>query len=235
MPKNIKLQDGKLNITSETGPVGLNSKKELHITSPNDIKLLATGTIDTDVSNGQIELGALSSPEDTALTITSGNSSTTDGSDLVLRGGVSSVGENGTIIIDGDLAVTGKTLFLGQTTTLHLIEFFAPSIVTSGSSPNITLDSKGIVRSLLIESTGHVGFAETPPVDGSTTYLIQRIRNGVTVQIGSVLFDTSSNFASSISITNPSLQLNDIVILSNPALPDTGINNVTITLRTNIV
>jgi hypothetical protein len=180
--------------------------------------------------------GFLTGGDGENLTISGGNTfDASTAGDLILRGGISSLGSDGSVIIDSDLTVTGNVTFTGSSTTPNPIEFFIPGVIMSGLNPNLTMDSKGIVKNVSIELSGHVGYAEIAPTDGPTTYRIQRIRGGTITQIGSVIFNTGVNLASNITITSPSLQPNDIVRIVNPATPDSGINNVTITLRANIV
>lgn len=305
-----------LGLTS-TNPTRVQAENEMHLESPNPIRLLASGSLATSASNGQMELGSIISPNDTDLLITAGASSTGTGADLILNGGASSTGTDGNVIIGdlqvsstgtgsatletngvlslnsnsgdivlinsagpgflsgedkqeltisggdsldtdpggdlilkggtsalgadgsvrvfGDLIVTGSTEFLGQNTTPYPITFFAPSIVMSGLNPGLTLDSKAMVYTVELEAGGHLAYAEEPPTDGTATYDIQRVRSGVTTTIGTVSFPLGATVSNSITITSTSVLVGDIIRINNTATPDSSIGNVTITLKSNIV
>jgi len=174
--------------------------------------------------------GALIGPQGGDLTVSGGEGIAVaeDGGDLILRGGISALANDGVIIFDSPVVFTSPIPTIGA---VYPLNFFIPDLLTTGLNPNIVLDSFGVTENSTIQTTGHVGYATTTSTL-NTTYILKKISGGTATTIGSVTFNSGTNSASIISITDTGLIAGDVVQVLNPATPDITIADVTITLRT---
>jgi len=225
--------------TSDTGEdgvviLGQNSVSEAILEAPvsKDMRLRVSSNQNIWLGADAAVTGAVIGPDATAiasgdLTISGGesfNPETVDGGDLILTGGQSALGQEGSIIFDSPVIFTSTTPTVGE---VYPINFFISDLITTGSNPSIVLDGYGVTEATIVQPGGHVAHAaQTSAV--LTTYDIINVGS---LNVGTVQF-TAGVAAGVVSITNPNLAAGAILHIVNPALPDATIGNITITLRT---
>lgn len=216
---------GRVIIGDQPGPSEITTLNDLTVTSTSGSIILSPA--------GSVLTNNIEGSEESSLSISGGESLTSNpGGNLVLSGGTSASGPAGSVIINSDTTFNGNVTISGTiaSSSLYPLQFFIPALITTGSNPGIIMASTGVTDDLTIQGSGHVAYANVPPT-GATTYIIRRFRTGAGTQIGSVAF-LAGNPQGSVSITDSSLLVSDLVQIINPASPDPDIDDVTITLRT---
>lgn len=210
--------------------------------TPGSSEIHSEGDLHLSSENGEIILGPASNgvtPTNTIirgdfeqdLTLSGGDSTTTAaGGNLILKGGNSALGIPGSVVVDSNTTINGSLTVTGAISvpSHYPLPFF---ILNNSSTSNSIVGAFAVTRSVQIQLAGHYAWADSPPTPIASTHIIQRVRAGASVQIGTIVFSSGSNYGTVTITNNDTLQPGDIVKIITSATSNSAIAGITVTLN----